>query len=298
VKSDTARTVATAAQPKPWGTTDEELATRPLAFRDDLLAGQTFLVSGGGSGFGRAIAYVCARLGADIMVCGRRPEKLAETAAGIEKHLKRKIGTMAMSIRDPEAVTALIDATYARFGRLDALVNNAGGQYPQAAIDFSVKGWLAVIDTNLNGTWYMMQAAAKRWQALQMPGNIVNIVAMVWRGMPQVAHTCAARAGVIYLSKTVSTEWAPLGVRVNCVASGSIDSEGLNVYKREDAEMFRYSNPLHALGDMFDIAQAVVYLSAPTGKFITGEVLVVDGGNNQFGDVWPGGMPDYFKLPR
>ena len=89
-----------------------------------------------------------------------------------------------------------------------------------------------------------------------------------------------------------------MGIRVNCVASGSIDSEGLNVYKREDAELFRYSNPLHALGDMFDIAQAVVYLSAPTGKFITGEVLVVDGGNNQFGDVWPGGMPDYFKLPR
>jgi NAD(P)-dependent dehydrogenase (short-subunit alcohol dehydrogenase family) len=232
------------------------------------------------------------------MVCGRRQQKLEETASGIRRHLGREIGTMAMSIRDPEAVASLIDATYERFGRLDTLVNNAGGQYPQAAIDFSVKGWLAVIDTNLNGTWYMMQAAAKRWQAEGAAGNIVNIVAMIWRGMPQVAHTCAARAGVVYLSKTVATEWAPLKIRVNCIASGSINSEGLNVYQRRDAELFRYSNPLHELGDMFDIAQAVVYLSAATAKFITGEVLVVDGGNNQYGDVWPGGMPDYFKLPE
>ena len=286
------------AGPKPWGMSDEELATRPLAFRADLLAGQTFLISGGGSGFGRAIAYVCARLGADVMICGRRAEKLAETASGVRLHLKRDIGTFPMSIRDPDAVASLIEATYARFGRLDTLVNNGGGQYPQAAIDFSVKGWLAVIDTNLNGTWYMMQSAARRWQAEGRPGNIVNIVAMVWRGMPQVAHTCAARAGVIYLSKTVSTEWAPLKIRVNCVASGSIDSAGLNVYERRDAELFKYSNPLHEFGDVLDIAQAVVYLSAPTGKFITGEVLVVDGGNNQFGDVWPAGKPDYFEVPQ
>jgi NAD(P)-dependent dehydrogenase (short-subunit alcohol dehydrogenase family) len=280
---------------KVWGASDEELARRPLAYRDDLLAGQTFLVSGGGSGIGRAIAYVCARLGANVMICGRRAEKLAETASGIRKWVGREIATHAMTIRDPEAVTGLLEATYERFGRLDTLVNNGGGQYPQAAIDFSVKGWLAVIDTNLNGTWYMMQAAAQRWRALQRPGNVVNIVANVWRGMPQVAHTCAARAGVIYLSKTLATEWAPLGIRVNCVSPGSIDSEGLNVYERRDADQFRMSNPMRCLGDTGDIAQAVVYLSAPTGKFITGDVLVVDGGNNQYGDVWPAGIPDYFK---
>ncbi|HVW68219.1 MAG TPA: SDR family oxidoreductase [Steroidobacteraceae bacterium] len=280
---------------RPWGASDEELARRPLAYRDDLLAGQTFLISGGGSGIGRAIAYVCARLGANVMICGRRAEKLAETADGIQKWVGREVATFAMTIRDPDAVANLIDATYQRFGRLDTLVNNGGGQYPQAAIDFTVKGWLAVIDTNLNGTWYMMQTAAQRWRALQRPGNIVNIVANVWRGMPQVAHTCAARAGVIYLSKTLATEWAPLGVRVNCVSPGSIDSDGLNVYERHDAQQFRFSNPMRRFGDTGDIAQAVVYLSAPTGKFITGDVLVVDGGNNQYGDVWPGGIPDYFK---
>jgi NAD(P)-dependent dehydrogenase (short-subunit alcohol dehydrogenase family) len=121
-------------------------------------------------------------------------------------------------------------------------------------------------------------------------------VANVWRGMPQVAHTCAARAGVIYLSKTVSTEWAPLRIRVNCISPGSIATEGLNVYPDGVADNFARSNPMHDVGDVYDIAQGVVYLSADTGKFITGEVLVIDGGNSQWGDVWPGGKPEYFKI--
>jgi NAD(P)-dependent dehydrogenase (short-subunit alcohol dehydrogenase family) len=149
----------------------------------------------------------------------------------------------AMTIRDPEQVQALFAETWQRFGRLDVLVNSAGGQFPQAAIDFSVKGWNAVIDTNLNGTWYMMQSAAQHWRDRQAAGSIVNIVAVVNRGMPQVAHTAAARAGVIYLSKTLSVEWAPLGIRINCVAPGSIATDGLNVYPREAAEGFVLSNP-------------------------------------------------------
>ncbi len=282
-----------------WGLTDEQLATARLAFRDDLLAGQTFLVSGGGSGIGRALTFVLSRLGAQVMICGRRAEKLAETAASVRRLVGREVATFPMTIRDPAQVEALVEATWQRFGGLDTLVNNGGGQFAQPAIDFSVKGWLAVIDTNLNGTWYMMQAAAQRWRAAGRPGNIVNIVANVWRGMPQVAHTCAARAGVIYLSKSVSTEWAPLGIRVNCVSPGSIATEGLNVYDPAAAEQFIYSNPMHMLGDGLDIAHAVVYLASPvSGKFITGEVLVVDGGNNQTGDVWPAGIPDYFRPPR
>ncbi|MEZ5459384.1 MAG: SDR family oxidoreductase [Steroidobacteraceae bacterium] len=297
---DLARSSTPASRTRPgdrqWGLTDEQLAIQPLAYRDDLLAGQTFIVSGGGSGIGRAMTFALTRLGANVMICGRRAEKLDDAAASVQRLLGREIATFPMTIRDPAQVEALMDATWRRFGGLDTLVNNGGGQFPQAAIDFSVKGWLAVIDTNLNGTWYMMQAAAKRWRDAGRPGHIVNIVANVWRGMPQVAHTCAARAGVIYLSKSVSTEWAPLGIRVNCVSPGSIATEGLNVYEPSAAEQFRYSNPMHALGDGLDIAQAVVYLSSPsTGKFITGEVVVVDGGNNQHGDVWPGGIPEYFQ---
>jgi NAD(P)-dependent dehydrogenase (short-subunit alcohol dehydrogenase family) len=295
VASHSDKTTATGTPP--WGFSDDALATTPLAYRDNLLDGQTFLISGGGSGLGRAMAYVAARLGAHVMICGRNNEKLQATVDGIRERVGRDIASHAMTIRDPDEVTGLINATWDRFGRIDTLVNNAGGQFPQAAIDFSVKGWHAVIDTNLNGTWYMMQTAARRWRDAGLGGNIVNIVANVWRGMPQVAHTCAARAGVIYLSKSVSTEWAPLKIRVNCISPGSIESAGLNVYDQEVADKFRYANPMHEFGDPIDIAQAMVYLSAATAKFITGEVLVVDGGNNQVGDVWPGGIPDYFKVP-
>ncbi len=276
--------------------TDHELASWPLSFRDDALAGQVCLVSGGGSGMGRAIAYVLTRLGAQVAICGRRADKLEETAAGIEEHLGKKIMTRAMTIREPEQVDALLAEAWERFGRLDVLVNSAGGQFPQAAIDFSVKGWNAVIDTNLNGTWHMMQSAARHWRDHGRGGSIVNIVAVVARGMPQVAHTAAARAGVIYLSKTLSVEWAPLQIRVNCVAPGSIATDGLNVYPRQAAQDFSVSNPMKRMGDVMDIAQSVVYLAAPTGKFITGEVLTVDGGRQNWGEDWPGGIPDYFRV--
>jgi NAD(P)-dependent dehydrogenase (short-subunit alcohol dehydrogenase family) len=245
---------------------------------------------------GRAIAYVLTRLGAEVAICGRRADKLEETAAGIEEHLGKKIMTRAMTIREPDQVHALLAEAWERFGRLDVLVNSAGGQFPQAAIDFSVKGWNAVIDTNLNGTWHMMQAAAQQWRDHGHGGSIVNIVAVVARGMPQVAHTAAARAGVIYLSKTLSVEWAPLQIRVNCVAPGSIATDGLNVYPRQAAQDFAVSNPMKRMGDVMDIAQSVVYLAAPTGKFITGEVLTVDGGRQNWGEDWPGGIPDYFRV--
>ncbi len=231
------------------------------------------------------------------MICGRRAEKLEETASGIRRLLGREVGTHAMTIRDPEQVEAMMAVAFDRYGRLDAVVNNSGGQFPQAAIDFSVKGWNAVIDTNLNGTWYMMQAAARQWRDRGQSGNIVNIVATIARGMPQVAHTCAARAGVIYLSKTVATEWAPLGIRVNCVAPGSIATEGLNVYPDGVPERFALTNPMKRFGDVLDVAEAVVYVGADSGKFVTGEVLVVDGGHSSWGDTeWPGGRPAYFDV--
>jgi citronellol/citronellal dehydrogenase len=280
-----------------WGYTMAELATAPMVYREDLYKDRVVLISGGGSGFGRAMTFLFARLGARVMICGRKLEKLEETARGVKEHLGLDcVSIQPMTIRDPAAVDALMEEAFTRLGGIDLLVNNAGGQYPQAALDFSPKGWNAVIETNLTGTWYMMQAAARRWQASGRPGSIVNIVANVWRGMPQVAHTCAARAGVIYLSKTLSTEWAPLKIRVNCVSPGAIRSEGLNVYDPAAAAAFADTNPMRSLGDAYDVGQAVAYLGAPSGKFITGEVLVVDGGNNQWGDLWPGGKPDYFKV--
>src|SRR5258706_11429668 len=182
-----------------FGFTDEQLATLELSWRPGLFDGQVVMVSGAGSGLGKAIAYQFGRLGAKLVICGRKAEPLERAADGM-RALGIECLAYPMTIRDPDQVAALFEAAWSRYRRLDVLVNNAGGQFPQAAIDFSVKGWNAVIDTNLNGTWYMMQNAAQHWRDRQAGGSIVNIVAVVNRGMPQVAHTAVAPAGVIYLT--------------------------------------------------------------------------------------------------
>lgn len=276
--------------------TDDELAAAPLTFRDGLFAGQVALVSGAGRGLGKAIAFQLARLGAKLALCGRNEARLEATAEKL-RSLGAEVLASPMSIRDPDAVARFYDAVWDRFGALDVVVNNAGGQFPQAAIDFSPKGWNAVIDTNLNGTWYMMQQAARRWRDARRGGAIVNIVAVVSRGMPGVAHSCAARAGVIYLSKTVAIEWAPLGIRVNCVAPGIIATEGMEVYPDEARQALPGTNLMKRFGDVRDVADAVCYLAGPSGGFMTGEVVTVDGGNQIWGDQWTIPRPAWFADP-
>ncbi len=279
-----------------YGYTDDELLRLPTAFRDRLFESQAVLVSGAGSGLGKAIAVLYARLGANLVICGRTLDKL-ERSAELLRGLGAEVLVYPMTIRDPDAVNRLIDHAFDHFGRLDVLVNNAGGQFPGPAIDFSPRGWQAVIDTNLNGTWYMMQAAARRWIAAEAPGRIVNIVATVWRGRPTVAHTCAARAGVIYLSKTLAIEWAPHGIQVNCVAPGVVETSAFALYPPEGRATYeKEANPMRHPGDVQDIAEGCVYLSASTAKFITGEVITIDGGQQLWGDPWPAGRPDYFRL--
>ncbi len=287
---------ADVAEPAPFGMSDAELAKRQTVYRPDLLESKSWLVSGGGSGIGKAIAFLAARLGADVTICGRSEDKLTATRDAIGEATGREVDICAMSIREPEAVEALLDDVFERRGRIDMLVNNAGGQFPQDAIDFSRKGWLAVVDLNLNGTWWMMQETARRWRDRGQAGSIINMVANVERGMPQAAHTCAARAGVIYLSKTVATEWAPFSIRVNCIAPGTIETEGFAVYPPHALERFHEANPMKRLGDAWDVAEAAAYLGSDAAGFITGEVLTIDGGMAQWGVVWPGGMPDYFNV--
>ena len=276
-----------------FGFSDAELAAHPTVYRADLFAERAVLVSGGGSGLGKAVAWLFGRLGARVIITGRRQERLdaardAMLRTGIE------VEAIACNIRRPEEVEPLLDQAAGSRG-LDILINNAGGQFPQAAIDFSKKGWNAVIDTNLNGTWWMMQGAAKRWHEAQRPGCIVNVVTVVERGMPGVAHTCAARAGVIGLSKTIAVEWAPFGIRVNCVAPGAIATEGQAVYSEKARESYKRSNPMLRFGDAFDVAEACAYLAAPSAKFMTGETLTVDGGGRLWGEFWAIPKPDYFR---
>jgi citronellol/citronellal dehydrogenase len=264
-------------------------------FREGLFKNKVVLISGAGTGIGKAAAEQFARLGASLVICARNAERLEAAAADL-RQLGAKVLARPMTIRDPQAVSELMDEAWKEFGRLDVLVNNAGGQFATPAIDIKPKGWLAVVDTNLNGTWYMMQAAAQRWREHAQPGNIINIVAVVWRGLPQVAHTCAARAGVIYLSKTVAVEWAPHRIRVNCLAPGTIATDAFNYYSAAGQASFQQANPMKHAGEVADCTEAISYLASDASKYITGEVLNVDGGQQCWGDPWFGGRPRYFEL--
>ena len=281
-----------------FGLSDAELITQPTVYDRQLFKGKTVLVSGGGTGIGRGIAVLYARLGANVVICGRRAERLEETATLIRDGLGVEVMSHALTIRDPEQVKTLIDRVWDERGSLDVLINNAGGQFGQNPMDYSTKGWDAVIDTNLNGTWYMMQSAARRWRDAAQPGNIINIVVNIYRGTMQATHSAAARAGIVYVGKSVAVEWAPLDIRVNCIAPGAIASNGMRNYPREAAEKFKYANPMRRSGNVWDIAEACAYLGSPAGEFITGETLAVDGGYQMLGEVWAAGEPEYFRRGR
>lgn len=273
----------------------ETLWSAETVYRPDLFKGKVALVSGAGSGIGRATALLFARLGAKLVICGRTPEKL-DAIAEFVRGKGGEVLCVPTNVREPEQVDALFQQAQAHYGRIDYTVNNAGGQFPQNAIDYAPKGWNAVINNNLNGTWLMMQRAAQHWRDHGGPGSIVNIVVVIERGMPGVAHTVAARAGIIGATRTVAVEWAPLGVRVNCVAPGLTATEGLDVYPPEARKEFPLANPLKRPGTPMEIAESVIYLSASSGSFITGEVVTVDGGGKLWGELWTAGRPDYYRL--
>jgi citronellol/citronellal dehydrogenase len=280
-------------QPAKAGLTDAQLAVHPTVYAADALKDQVVVVSGGSGGIGRAVAWLFARLGAHVVVTGRNRAKLDALVADLAgRNFKASAGVA--DIREPDSVDAMFDTVWAAHGRVDGLVNSAGGQFPQPAIDFSVKGWNAVIDTNLSGTWFMMQAAAKRWRDHQHAGSIVNIVVVTTHGLYGIAHTVAARSGVIGLSRAVAVEWAPLNIRVNCVAPGVIETEGWNVYSKEARAAYPRSNPMMRAGSPWDVAEACAYLAGPSGRFVTGETLTVDGGGQHWGETWTTGKPGYF----
>jgi NAD(P)-dependent dehydrogenase (short-subunit alcohol dehydrogenase family) len=271
-----------------------DAAAAESVFRDGLFRGQVVLVTGGGGGIGRAICALFGRLGASIVACGRDAATLARLEAQLAAQTVPVL-TRAMTIRDPEQVSALVDAAWERFGRLDVLVNNAGGQFAAPALDITPKGWHAVIDTNLNGTWHMMQHAARRWRDRGHPGVVVNISVPVGRARVGIAHTVAARAGQIHLSKTLAVEWAPHDIRVNCLALGIIDSDGLEHYPPAARASFDH-NPMRRMGTVHDVAEACAFLASPAARYITGDVLTMDGGKELWGEFWPLGKPAYFRL--
>jgi len=270
------------------------MATRQIALNEILFRDKVVLVSGGATGIGRALVWMLARMGAKVVTCGRSAEKLDILRDELASQ-GYEILAVPTDIRKSEDVASLFVRIGAHHGRLDLLINNAGGQFPQSAIDMSANGFRAVIDNNLLGTWSMMQSAARYWRDTNMPGSIVNVVAVVDRGILGAAHTAAARAGVIYLSKTVAVEWIPLKIRVNCVAPGTIFTEGMAGYPEEAKKTFARSNPMLRLGDPWEVAEACLFIGSDASSFTTGELLRVDGGGQLWGEQWTQGKPEYFR---
>jgi citronellol/citronellal dehydrogenase len=276
------------------GLDDSALAFMPTVYAAGLFSGQVALVSGGAGGIGRAISWLLARLGAHVIVAGRKREKIDGLVEALREAGFRADGAV-VDIRDADAVAAMFAEIKTGHGGLNLLVNSAGGQFAQPAIDFSVKGWNAVVATNLNGSWFMMQAAARQWRDAGVGGSIVNIVVVTRHGLHGVAHSVAARAGVIALSESVAVEWAPLGIRVNCIAPGAIETEGWKVYTPEARGRYWRSNPMMRVGSAWDVAEACVYLGGPAGGFVTGDLLTVAGGGQLWGETWTTERPEYFE---
>lgn len=265
-----------------------ELET-PCPFAPRLLEGEVWLITGGGTGIGRATAALAARLGASVWITGRREEVLAKAseeirAAGGDCSFAR------CDIREPEQIVALVDAIDAKHERVDVLVNNAGGQFISAAEMMSLRGFDSVVRNNLSGTFYVTQIVATRSMIPRRKGVIVNIIANVFRGIPGMAHTAAARAGIDNLTKTLAVEWARHRVRVNAVAPGIVTSEGLAKYPPNLLEGAKSEVPMKRFATPHEIAMPTVFLGSGASAYVTGETLYVDGGQRLWGDTWP--IPD------
>jgi citronellol/citronellal dehydrogenase len=258
---------------------EEEPVVYRSVFRAGLFDGQVVIVTGGGSGIGRCTAHELASLGATVAIVGRSAEKLRAVQAEIEADGGR-VSAHVCDIRDEGQVVQSIDAVLAQHGRIDALVNNAGGQYRMAMRDISTKGFESVVRNNLTGGFIFMREVYTRWME-KHGGAIVNMIADIWNGWPNYAHSGAARGGMWTLTESAACEWAASGVRVNAVAPGGVASSGLDTYEPEAQKVilqFPKAVPMQRYGNVAEVSGAIVYLLSPAAAYITGTCIRIDGG--------------------
>ncbi len=257
-------------------------------FRPGLFEGQVMWVTGGGSGIGRCVAHELASLGATVVISGRTIEKLDRVAAEITEDGGR-CDTQAFDIRDEEAVKAAMAAVLSRHGRIHGLVNNAGGQFPAPMMAISKRGFEAVVANNLTGGFLMMREVFN--QSMQQHGGaIVNMTADFRNGMPGMAHSGAARAGMSNLTMSAAYEWAHAGVRVNAVAPGWVASSGMDTYGGAVKAMIpklKHHVPLRRLASEAEVSAAIVFLLSPAASFITGITVQIDGGASLGNPLFP-----------
>jgi len=256
-------------------------------FRDGLLDGQVCLASGAGSGLGRETALELARLGAVVVGCGRREEPLAETA-GLADGLAGSFAHEALDIRDEEAVERFFDGLLERHGRLDVLVNNAGGQFLAPAESISPKGFRTVIELNVQGTWLMTHAAATKAFIPQGGGKVLSVTLSPHNGMPGMVHSGAARAAVENMMRTLAIEWARFGIKTCALAAGQFATETLlTKYPRVVVDNLERSIPIGRAGRAEEMAWLVAYLASPAGDFFSGTTITIDGARDNWAGPWP-----------
>jgi citronellol/citronellal dehydrogenase len=244
------------------------------------------LVTGGGTGIGRATARELARAGARIAICGRRPEPLEAVRKELEAAGAECLAVPA-DIREPEQVDLVVDETLNRFGRVDVLVNNAGGQFLAPAEEISPNGWRAVHRLAVDASWSMTRAVATRSLIPNRSGVVIFIGFSPRRGIPEMAHASAARAALENLAGSLSNEWSRYGIRVVCVALGTILTEGLEGYGPERIAAWERTIPLGRAGTPEEAAAVIAFLASPAASYVTGTTVVVDGG----ADAWGLGEP-------
>ncbi len=258
-------------------------------FRHDAFAGKVIIVTGGGSGIGRCTAHELAALGAQVVITGRKLEKLETVLAEIAADGGQAIGKVC-DIRDEIQVKQTIAEVIEQFGKIDGLVNNAGGQFPSALESISLNGFDAVVKNNLHGTFLMMRETYNQWMA-KHGGSIVNMAADMWGGMPGMGHSGAARAGVVNLTQTAAVEWGKSGVRINCIAPGWIMSSGMDTYKGDFAKFIIPSLsgnvPMKRMGTESEVSSVTCFLLSDAAAFVSGVTIRIDGAASQGTRMYP-----------
>jgi citronellol/citronellal dehydrogenase len=239
------------------------------------------IVTGGGTGIGRAAAAALHRDGFRVLIAGRRPEPLEETCAQLGAGCVAHPG----DIREPEVSEGLVEECLARFGRIDCLVNNAGGQFQAAAQDISPNGWRAVRRLNLDAPWFLTQRVATRWMIANGGGRVISVVLCPERGIAGMAHSSAARAGMGALTRTLAMEWGRYGIALNCVAPGWIDTEGVRGYGL-DLDEVAAQVPMQRLGSAEEVGDLIAFLASPAAAYITGQTIAIDGGVDLTSSGW------------
>ncbi|XP_077305778.1 peroxisomal trans-2-enoyl-CoA reductase [Lithobates pipiens] len=271
-------------------------------FVPGLFGDKVAIVTGGGTGIGKAIAGELLGLGCNVVIASRKLDRLKEAAEDLVSKISPEnpsaVTALQCNIRREEEVESLVEATLKKYGRIDFLVNNGGGQFPSPSEAISAKGWNAVIDTNLTGTFYCCKAVYNAWMR-DHGGAIVNIVADMWKGFPGMSHTGAARAAVDNLTKSLAIEWAHSGIRINSVAPGTIFSPTAAENYESGVSMFKNYIPYipaKRLGLPEEISPMVCFLLSPAASFITGETVKVDAGQSLYHSHWE--VPDHNRWPE